>query len=439
MDFLGNVKPRLPLILGPVVVLLVAVACGEAAAPTSPPPAAQATEAPQAAAQPTEAPEAMAQPTAVPAPTSPPVAAKPEVHPGKVTWMIGDLGTERFDYAHGTPGGSNNYLRLMQGLLLETNEETELIPGIATDWEVSNNGLTWTVTLRDGVKYHDGSEVTPEDLRWTWWHSWSPESAEFTTSSSAQSMANTLATVEPVEARKVSITTKDPDASIPFQQFSAAGPSTWGILPEREAISDEAEELAYDKNPVGTGFLRLVRHIPAEKMEMERFDDYYFQPDNGFYEDRRVKFTSLDMILVPEESTRVAAMRAGEADIAPVSLQSKKQVEAGGGRLVFGREGVYFRVLMVGCWKVPDRLLPCDDQRVRQALAYAMDKETLRDRLYGPEVMQVKGWGAVTPSTIGYSPELDPRPFDPGQGPAVAGRGRAIRPPQIPRERNSRS
>ena len=42
-----------------------------------------------------------------------------------------------------------------------------------------------------------------------------------------------------------------------------------------------------------------------------------------------------------------------------------------------------------------------------------MDKETLRDRLYGPEVMQVKGWGAVTPSTIGYSPELDPRPFDP--------------------------
>ena len=36
---------------------------------------------------------------------------------------------------------------------------------------------------------------------------------------------------------------------------------------------------------------------------MERFDDYYFQQDNGFYEDRRVKFTSLDMILVPEEST----------------------------------------------------------------------------------------------------------------------------------------
>ena len=62
--------------------------------------------------------------------------------------MIGDLGTERFDYAHGTPGGSNNYLRLMQGLLLETNEETELIPGIATDWEVSNNGLTWTVNSK---------------------------------------------------------------------------------------------------------------------------------------------------------------------------------------------------------------------------------------------------------------------------------------------------
>ena len=392
-------------ILGPAVVLLLvlAVACGGAAQSTSaPPPEAKVTPAPEAKA--TLAPEAIAQPTAVPAPTSPPVVAEPEVHPGKVTWMIGDLGTERFDYAHGTPGGSNNYLRLMQGLLLETNEKSELIPGIATDWGVSSDGLTWTVTIRDGVKYHDGTVVTAEDVRWTWWHSWSPESGEFTTSSSAQTMSDTTARVEPVELDKVRITTKSPDAGIPFQQFSAAGPSTWGILPKRDSIADEAEEQAYDKNPIGTGFLRLVKHVPAAKMEMERFDDDYFQPDNGFYEDRRVKFTSLDLLLVPEEDTRVAAMRAGEADIVPVSLQSKKQVEAGDGRLVFGPEGVYFRVLLAGCWKVPDRLLPCDDQRVRLALAYAMDKETLRDALYGPEVMQVKGWGAVTPQHYRLQP-----------------------------------
>ena len=52
---------------------------------------------------------------------------------------------------------------------------------------------------------------------------------------------------------------------------------------------------------------------------------------------------------------------------------------------------------------------------MRHALAYALDKEQIRDRLYGPDVMQAKGWAAVTPSTIGYGPELDPFPFDPDQ------------------------
>ena len=51
---------------------------------------------------------------------------------------------------------------------------------------------------------------------------------------------------------------------------------------------------------------------------------------------------------------------------------------------------------------------------MRQALSYALDKELMRDTLFGgPEVMQIKGWWAATPSTIGYSPELDPHPFDP--------------------------
>jgi peptide/nickel transport system substrate-binding protein len=57
--------------------------------------------------------------------------------------------------------------------------------------------------------------------------------------------------------------------------------------------------------------------------------------------------------------------------------------------------------------------LPCDDKGVRQALQYALDKELIRDRLFGEEVLVVKGWTVVTPSTIGYSPGLDPFPFDP--------------------------
>ena len=60
--------------------------------------------------------------------------------------------------------------------------------------------------------------------------------------------------------------------------------------------------------------MRLVKRVPAAQMILERFDDYY-QPD------KRVNFTQFDLRLVPEEATRVAALRAGEGDIAPVTLE----------------------------------------------------------------------------------------------------------------------
>ncbi len=159
--------------------------------------------------------------------------------------------------------------------------------------------------------------------------------------------------------------------------------------------------------------MSLVRFVPSEVMEFERFDDFYFQPKYGLYEDRRAKFTTLEIRQIPEEATRVAALRAGEADLAPVSLQAKAQVEAGGGRLVFGQEGVYMRPKFFGCW-VEGTDYPCADKRVRQALAYAIDKELMRDKLFGgTEVFQVKGWAHVTPGAMGYSPDLAPFPFDP--------------------------
>ena len=61
-----------------------------------------------------------------------------------------------------------------------------------------------------------------------------------------------------------------------------------------------------------------------------------------------------------------------------------------------------------------DEMIACSDKRVRHALEYAIDKETMQTQLWGgPEVMRVNGWFMVTTSTIGYSEDLDPFPFDP--------------------------
>jgi len=396
-----------------LVTLLFALACGAAATATPVPKAPAAPAAPKAPAAAAAAPAAPAAP-AVPkaAPTSTPVPAA-AISPGKVTWMLGSVGNERFDTTF-TVAAGKDYLSQIHATLI-SSEVTEgrkaMAPGIASKWEVSSDGLTWTFTIRKGAKFHNGTEVTAEDVLWSLQHIIGPKAGEYCISPACKTWSAIMDRIEQIGPNRVSVTTKRPDAGFADAVSDVIGSTTSAILPKRAALHDLQEEAAYDRNPVGAGHMKLVKHVPAAVMTFERFADYYQQPKYGFSTDKRVKFTLMDLRLVPEEATRVAALRAGDADIAPVSLATRKQVEAGGGRLVFSQEGFYFYIRQMGCWK-PE--FPCYDKRVRQALNYAIDKEVIRDKLYGgPGVMQVKGWFMVTPSSIGYRPGLDPLPYDP--------------------------
>jgi len=396
--------------------LALAVACGSAAEPTAIPdptrlPGQSAETAP--AAEPTAAPAMgeTVQPTATPQAVAPP--AEVEVNPGKLTIMVGDFANERFDnaFSNGQPG-ARYYRVILHGFLISGNEKREMIPGIASEWELSDDALTWTFTIREGVKFHDGSELTPEDVLWGLQHTGGPQASEYVQNTTALRLSRSTVKIELSGPDKVSLTTKQPATELSLSA-SETGSFSLHVMPRRAKLYDPEAEAAYQSNPIGAGPMKLVGYTTAQVMEFERFDDFYYQPANGFPEDRRVNFQSLDLFLVPEEATRVAALRSGEADIVPASMATKNQVEAGGGRLVLGQEGLVVEARQRGCW---DPKYPCHDKRVRQALDYAIDKELIRDQLYGgPDVFQVKGWYGITPSTIGYTPELDPRPFDPNK------------------------
>jgi peptide/nickel transport system substrate-binding protein len=326
--------------------------------------------------------------------------------------MMTGFGNERFDPAFSS-SSSHDYGRLIHTHLISSDVEEGrriLVPGILTRWEMSSDGLTWTLTVREGVKFHDGTDVTAEDVLWNLQHMYGPQAKEYVTSSKAVAMAEEVEQIEQTGPDQVSVTTQTPMADFPINNSEAESSWIGVVLPKRTAFHDVKLEADYDLNPIGAGLMKLTKHVPVDSMTLERFADYYQQPEYGFPTDRRVNFAELELRLVPEEATRVAALRSGEADVGPVNLGSRQQIQAGSGRLIFGREGVIFYVRQKGCWRAE---FPCHDQRVRQALAYALDKELMRNTLYGPEVMEVKGWWAVTPSTIGYSPELDPFPYDP--------------------------
>jgi peptide/nickel transport system substrate-binding protein len=295
------------------------------------------------------------------------------------------------------------------GFLIRSDRNRQYIDGLATAWAVSADGLTWTFTIRDDATFHDGTPVTVEDVEFTWRQTWGPGALDVATSPTASANAINTSNIEISGTNQVSVTHHELNPSFLNSMSDATSSCQGVVLPKHfwdgYEVHDQGRALAYDQNPIAAGPLRIREIRPGELMAFESFADYYAK-------DRAIKIQNVNLIKAPEEATRVAALRAGEADIVPVSLAYREQVEAGGGRLLFGPEGNYISVRLDGCWHDSD--FSCGDKRVRQALEYAIDKELIRDRLYGgPEVFQVKGWAHVTPSSIGYSTHLNPYLYDP--------------------------
>ena len=333
-------------------------------------------------------------------------SAPSAVNPGKVTFMIASWGNERFDNIH-VFDANVQFTAFINTNFVAGNERGEMIPGLVTDWAVSSDGLDWALDFREGVKFHDGSTATIEDYLWTIQHNYGEGCPENCSNSNAD-FALRIESIEQTGPNQVTVAMKAPDAGMLNLWFSEVGPAVRGVMPKKPSLYGMEEE--FDRNPIFAGQMKFVEHIAAERMTFERFDDFYYQPANGLAEDRRMKFQTLDILQVPEESTRAAALRAGQADIAPLSLDTRDQVEAGGGRMMFSDQGGYFMAFFVRS----DSGSPFDNKNIRKAMSYAFDKETMMERLYGGSVVAVaKGWGAVTPGTIGYSADLDPLPFDP--------------------------
>jgi peptide/nickel transport system substrate-binding protein len=399
MHYLANCASRPWRIAVPALalLLLLAVACG-AAAPAAPQEG-QATG--SSAPQPPVAAQSAAAPTAAAQPAT--ASQEVAIHPGKVVIMIGGWGG-RFAQLHGT--NCHNYDVNFHGYMIRSDENRKFIPGIATAWEVSEDGHTWTVTVRDDAVFHDDQPVTAEDVEFTWLQSWGPGAINVATSSSAINMSRNVEKIEQVSPNQVSLTTINIDSGFPGFISDTSGACQGMVLPKHfwdgYEVFDADRMVAYDQNPIGAGPLKLVQHVPEELMAFERFADYYD-------EERSLKISGVDLRKVPEEATRAAALQAGEADIAPVSLDTREQVESGGGRIIWGQEASYIRVQLLGDW-LPE--VPFSKKEVRQALQYALDMEQFQ-ALFGEGVFVPKGWAFVTPSSTGYSPELDAYPFDP--------------------------
>ena len=286
-----------------------------------------------------------------------------------------------------------------------------MVSGIASAWEVSPDGFTWSMTIPadSAATFHNGDPVTIEDVEFSFQRYFGKEAEEGATSTGSINWSRLTDKIEITGPETIEVTHNKLSSSFPFTYSALQSSSDGGsIIPQK--YWEEVGEKAYADAPIGAGPFKLMDFKRSEQLLFEQFPDYYYNPDNGFPEDRRMKFKTLDMRLVPEESTRVSALIAGQADIVELTLQSRDRVESAGGRYVWIEEASYTQVRPIGCW-IPD--LPCNDKRVRYALDYAINKVLIRDNLYGgTEGAGLSGFEAVTPSTLGYSSDLDATPYD---------------------------
>ena len=231
--------------------------------------------------------------------------------------------------------------------LLKPDVNGELIPAVAEGYTTSDDGLTYTFTLRDGVKFHNGNRVTAEDVKYS-----IEKSAGMTGEESIIAAFSNIKEVNIAGDDKIDIILKDRDVDFPAYIASVGA----AIIP--------ADNASPDTNPIGTGPYKYVSRSPQENIVMTRFDAYWGEPAHIRDVEFKVEANNDAMLLALKGGTvdmcaRVSATQASQ-------LTSSFTVYEGSMNLV---QALYLNHARP----------PFDDIRVRQALCYAADKQEIID------------------------------------------------------------
>jgi peptide/nickel transport system substrate-binding protein len=303
--------------------------------------------------------EEAAQTGAAPTETAPAGGGEVDV----VNWALtGDA--PAIDYAKAYDFNTNGVVTNITEPLLLMNPEGELQPNLATEWELTEP-TTMVIQLRSGVQFHDGSEMTAEDVAFSMNRHRDPDVGSF--------LATFHDRVENVEATgplEVTVTFSRPDAHFPYALATmAAAVSSRAFL---EANGNRVGTPSV--GIVGTGPYKFTSWTKGQEIVIDRFDDYWNT-------DRALKVRQFVAKILLDESTVVQALQTGEIDGIwgnNISGKGARAVEAFENVSVTRGPSYGIHYLAMNTQKAP-----FDDPRVRQALSMAIDKAGLLESTWG--------------------------------------------------------
>lgn len=285
--------------------------------------------------------------------------------------------------------------------LLARDAELRLEPALATAIR-RTDPLTWEIELRRGVRFHDGTPFTAEDVVYSFRRA---PSVPFSPASFAGRVAQ-IAHVEALGPHRVRMVTRKPYAQLPYDlSFIAIVPHTLG-----ERVT--TEDFNAGRAAIGTGPYRFVRWDHGDRVELAR-NDAYWGPKPAF---ARAVFR-----YIGNDGARVAALLSGSVDVIdavpPADLDWLRREP---GIAVRQSPTVTLIYLHLDSARArspfasgPGGQNPLRDVRVRRALALAIDRELLVDKVLAGAGLPAGQM--VPPGTVGFNPDLPPIPHDPAE------------------------
>lgn len=250
-----------------------------------------------------------------------------------------------------------------------SNRPGKLVPGLATSWKVdTKDHKKWLFTLRQGVKFHDGSDFQADAVIWNLDKVLADKSPQFDAKQSAQVRPRipSIASYRKVNDYAVEITTKEVDALFPYQLpwFLISSPTQW------EKMGKDWSQVAI--HPSGTGPFKLDKLVPRERADLVKNEGYWDKT-------RLAKTDRIVLIPIPDAMTRVNALLNGQVDIVETPPPDVvPQLKSAGFKLV---QNVTPHVWPYHFSTLPGS--PWTDIRVRKAANLAIDRDAIVKLLNG--------------------------------------------------------
>ncbi|MGI4839423.1 MAG: ABC transporter substrate-binding protein [Janthinobacterium lividum] len=250
--------------------------------------------------------------------------------------------------------------------LVDINPQLNYVPQLATAWHWSEDGKTLTMTLRDGVTFHDGEVFDAAAVKFNL------DRARTLPDSLRKSELSSVESVEVIDAKTVAIKVKQPDATLISQLSDRAG----------MMLAPKASATEVGAKPICSGPYKFVQRVQQDRIVLERFDNYWNK--------QAYHFDKVIFLPIPDTSVRLANLRSGDLDIIErVAPTDVKTARADSKLQVFNTPGLGYMQLMYNTSNGERAKTPIgQDKRVRQAFELAIDRDAINqvvfEGLYAP-------------------------------------------------------